>query len=587
MADEKEQGKDASKKGRPDRDISSDSGLGNLPPLSDFDSKSGLGTSSDAGLPPLGGIDDDGGLPPISDIDIETPAPTGGNIRPTPPGFDTPTPSDLFSSGHAPLDTPERSAAGTGFQDLAADSDFSPETPEIGPGPSAGVDSNMDTPMFDSAFGGGDSGFAATVQTPAPTQAMETPIFGGSQGPRGGAQAGFDQGGFGGGFDFGGGTPAPDFSPDTDMQQPAAVAPVPAAPKAAKKGGGNKALAPVLLVAGLVIGIAIGPLVLSFLPFQLPLPNPTQAQLDTANAKIAQLNRDLEEYRKIPKGNQFTVSPEDLSKLEENIRTKNAELTEITSRLESVTTDLNDKQTQLAGIQEDIAAKTEEFVTAQEMFEDLQNETAIVQARQKGLLAEVERLTSHVGELEDANLRRVATKEALEHAVDRLVIQIKEGMPLTPEKYAHAQRLAAVEDLRNKVGEAKWVTPALQDAYTALYLKELEIAAANEYFFARIPVTDEFGNRTQKYAECLMQGNWSVKYRTLDGKNIGIFTNLSTPQDPVWGFKEDLPVRVQKAIEEDIVAARVPGWEDKVKVLAQKQLAVQESSALQRNFESL
>ena len=72
-------------------EIISDSGLGNLPPLSDFDSQSGIG-ASDAGLPPLGGFDevgrggyDDGGLPPISDIDVETPQPSGISTPPPTP----------------------------------------------------------------------------------------------------------------------------------------------------------------------------------------------------------------------------------------------------------------------------------------------------------------------------------------------------------------------------------------------------------------------------------------------------------------------------------------------------------------------
>ena len=189
MADDK-------KKDNKPQDFSSDSGLGNLPPLSDFDSQSGI--SSDSGLPPLSSFDSDisrtpsdaGGLPPISDIEIQTPMPTGGNVRPSPPGFGAP--KDTFSSGGL-------ASSGGGFQDLAADSDFSPETPEIGPGP----DSNVDTPMFDSAFGGGSGGFSAAVDTPAPTQAMETPMFGASGPlPSGGGGGGFGGGDFGG---FGGG----------------------------------------------------------------------------------------------------------------------------------------------------------------------------------------------------------------------------------------------------------------------------------------------------------------------------------------------------------------------------------------------
>ena len=143
MTEDKQREEESKENSKKEKDMSSDSGLGNLPPLSDFDSKPGV--ASDSGLPPLSDFDtgtsDHGGLPPISDIDIQTPEPTGGYVRPAPPGFD---------SGKKPP-AEEKFSSTTGFQDLAADSDFSPETPEIGPGP--GPDVNVDTPMFDSAFG--------------------------------------------------------------------------------------------------------------------------------------------------------------------------------------------------------------------------------------------------------------------------------------------------------------------------------------------------------------------------------------------------------------------------------------------------
>ncbi len=582
MADNKPHGEDT-----PQGDMASDSGLGNLPPLSDFDSKGGI--SSDSGLPPLGsfdsGVSDEGGLPPISDIDVETPTPTGGNIKAAPPGFEKGIAS-TFSSG------PRPGGANTGFQDLAADSDFSPETPEIGPGP--GQDSPMDTPMFDSAFGAGGGGeaFDAGLRTPAPTQAMETPMFGGSQGPaRGGAGGAggfaFDQGAFGAGMDFGGGTPAPDFSPDTDMQ-PAAPASPPDPKKKAKKGGGSKMTAVVTLIVGLLIGILIGPLALSKIPFTLPIPNPVQAELDKAKEQITKLSKDLDEWRK--KGNPNApsqITKEELDKLEQQIRDKTAELNDSKANLDKVAASLTEKQNALTQIEQDISKKTEEFVTAQEQYEDLQNETSIIQARQKGLSAEVERLTGMVGQLDEANQRSLSVKDAFAHNVDRLIIQIKESIPLTPEKFSHAKRLADAEALRDTVSTAKWVTPELQETYTSLYLKELEVAASQDYFFARVTVKDDFGNLTQKWAECLMQGSWGVYFRTLDGKNIGAYKNLGTMQTPDWSFVEDMTVRVRREIEDQVFAARVPGFEEKIKVLSEKQAAQQEGTGLQKSFSSL
>lgn len=591
MADD--QRNDSGKKPEEKR-LSSDSGLGNLPPLSDFDSQSGLGTS-DSGLPPLGSFDSDtaiagderissdGGLPPISDIDVVTPQPTGGNIRPAPAGFES---GPFASSGPSFMDTPARGNAkpgGSGFQDLAADSDFSPETPEIGPGP--GADSGMDTPMFDSAFGGG-AGFDVSLKTPAPTQAMETPMFGGSQAPMGGK--GMESAGFGAGLDFtGGGTPPPDFSPDTDLRQPVTPAGIPeAGGKKAKKGGGGSPMTAVIIgIAALVIGIIAGPYVSGY----LPLPNPQSKQIaemkKTIDAKDGEI-RSLTNIRQNT-GN-AEISQEKLDKLRADIESASGELKTAQTNLETTSTQLTEKQTTLQAVEADIAAKNEEFVTAQEMYQDLQNETAIVKARQSGLLAEVDRLTNYVGQLDEANARRIASKEALEHNIDRLIIQIKEGMPLTPEKYSHAARLAAAETLRDKAGEAKWITPELQQGYTDLYLKELEIASKQEYFFAKLPVHDALGNKTDKWCECLMKGNWGVYYRSLDGKSVGVYQNTAEGLSaPVWGVRESLPDTVRAEVEQEVMAARVPDFEAKVRVLAEKQLAMEDGTALQRNFDSL
>ena len=102
-----------------DEGMSSDSGFGNLPPLSDFDSTSGA-SESDGGLPSLGSFDSaaddlvtqpgnsqtsDAGLDFASGSNLDTPS-VGG-------GLDTP------SSGGG-LDTPT-SSQGFGFQDLADD----------------------------------------------------------------------------------------------------------------------------------------------------------------------------------------------------------------------------------------------------------------------------------------------------------------------------------------------------------------------------------------------------------------------------------------------------------------------------------
>lgn len=580
-------------------DTPDDSGLGNLPPLSDFDSG---GMDSDGGLPPLGNFDsggspsDSAGLPPISDIQVETPQPTGGNVKRPPEGFDSQV-SDTFSSGTPGIDTPAGttpsegvSPSGSGFQDLAADSDFSPETPEIGPGP----DSNMDTPMFDSAFGGGGSGSGfGGGDTGAPTQAMETPMFG-QQGGQQDQQRGFDAGAFGGGGspgDFnmgGGGTPAPDFSPDTGMGGQGGQGGMP--PAAASPSEGGRGGSPLVLVLAaviaLIIGIAAGPFASTMLPF---LPNPAQDELEAQTAQVQQLQSDvsrlnnrLQEYENlgVEPGDRQDITPEALEGLRSDILSARDELQQVSSELQGKSEELN----QVTRDHEEI---TEEYVARRDEFEDLQNELAITQAQQRGLVIEVDRLTNQVGELEEADARRAATKNALELAVDRLYIRVKEGLPLTPSKYDRSERIQRVEELREQLDGSKWVTPALQNAFNELYLDELAISQSQEYFYSKVPVVDSYGSRVLKWAECIMQGNHQVVYRTFDGKNIGVFKNTGTGADPVWGFDENFPPAARKELEARVINNRVEGYEKKIQALAERQLSLEPETGFQRVFGSL
>ncbi len=573
-----------------------ESGLGNLPPLSDFDSGGGL--DADAELPPLGNFetrdpaaDAFGGLPPLSDISLETPNPAGGNIKPAPPGFEFSPTGNVSSMGMG--------RGGAGFQDLAADSDFSPETPDIGPGP----DSSLETPIFDSAFGPADSGFSFGNQTPAPTQAMETPVF--NEPDFGGGEAiGGGAGAFGGGANATGGTPVPDFGPDTGFGgfdanfdipsgRPAAVgAGASAGPsqKSGKAGGAKKGGSPLVAIVLILIaagaGIVASPFLADYLTF---LPNPKAAQVTELENQVSGLQSQVNKLQNLPKSEQggVEISPQRAEELLREITAKTQQLDQVTGQLDSTNATLQEKQSQLAGVEQQIADKNEEFANAQAVYDDLRNETAIIQARQRGLVAEVDRLTGLVGELEEANVRRVATKEALEHNVDRLLILVKESMPLTPQKYDHAARLASVQQLREKAAASNWVSPELQEEYTSMYLRELEIARSNEYFFAHIQVTDQFGSKVQKWAECLMRGNWGVYYRTLDGQNVGVFENTGTTDTPKWSFREDLPEESRKGLEATIIASRVKDFQNKVQMLAEREIASQGGTSWQRNFDSL
>ena len=546
-----------------------DSGLGNLPPLSDFDSHGGLDSDADT-LPPLGAFESDepalekgAGKPPSEMPFSLGDEPVPGSSEP----IETPMPSPGMGGSQ-------------GFQDLAADSDFSPETPDIGPGP----DSTLDTPIFDSAFGGRDSGFGVD-HTSTATQAMESPMFED----------------FGGDMEFGtptGATPVPDFSPDTgfgDLNMDAVGAPGP--PGAPVPVGGvagpspKKGLsAPWIVVVGLIslgVGvIASQPLsgYLGFVPG-----NPLHKELQDKDSNIANLNRQISTLQQLKEttGDRPEISEERVVELQNEILRLTQEKDAVSGQLDSTKATLEAQQTELATVERDLRERTDEVVQAREFLEDLRNETAIVQARQRGLIAEVERLTGYVGELEEANVRRIATKEALEHNIDRLLIQIKESIPLTPEKYSYQKRLAAVEALREKASQAKWVTPELQNEFTALHLTENELARATDYFFARVPVTDRYGHREPRWAECLMRGNWGVYYRTLDGKNIGSYENVGTSGTPRWGFKEDLPEEVRLSIEAYIVNARVPDFEGQIQVIAERELSDEEETQWQLVYSSL
>ncbi len=564
--------------------------LDSLPPLSEFESSEGI--SSDGGLPPLGASDEGpfSGLPPISDIPVETPEPTGGAIKPPPSSvevgrtepqtpissgtFDTPISDSLFDT---PTLTPSR-AGSTGFEDLTKDSDFTPETPAIG----LQSDAALDTPSYLDSFG------AVPDASSTPTQSMQTPIFGNQsqQTTRGGFD--MDEG-----LDFGpaAATPPPDFGPDSFGPVPPTPPPVPEKPAQrpapAKKGGGiaGVLVSVVLVIVGLLVGVVLGPMVSYNYLKTLPM-NPWKADLDKAQTQIAQLKNEVEGYkRQIAETTQLPPEQQTLS-LEE-LEALRQQKVDLTAQVAAVMDELQARRTELADIERDIELKNDEYLKAEQEYEELANQTAITAARRDGLLAEVERLQSQVGLLEEADNRRMMTKEALEHAIDLLAITIRENIPLTPEKYSHAARIAAVEELKARASAANWVDPELLRAYTALYRKELEIARAREYFFAKVPTRDRFGTDRDVWAECVMNGNWSVYYRTIDGKNIGVFQNVAESGPPRYEFVQNLPPEMVREIEATIASRRTPDYLDKIQLLAEKQNIVETKTSWQRVYNSM
>ncbi|HOH42557.1 MAG TPA: hypothetical protein PLZ53_05530, partial [Candidatus Hydrogenedentes bacterium] len=317
--------------------------------------------------------------------------------------------------------------------------------------------------------------------------------------------------------------------------------------------------------------------------------NPLVMEMQTKDATIANLNRQINTLQQLQAtpDRPADISPERVAELQNEILVRTQELDAVKGQLDSTRATLSTEQAELTSVERELRERNDEVIAAREFLEELRSETAIVQARQRGLIAEVDRLTGYVGELDEANARRIATKEALEHNIDRLVIQVKESIPLTPEKYDYATRLAQVEALRDKAAQAGWVSPELQNEYTSLYLKELELARANDYFFACVPVTDRFGHTSMCWAECLMRGNWAVYYRSLDGKGIGSFENAGSTETPRWEFKQNLSEDTRLAIEAHIVSARIPDFEGHLQRLAERELKAQKDTPWQRVYSSM
>ncbi len=563
-------------------------GLGNLPPLSDFDSGDIGGSDSD--LPPLSDFDSggrSGGLSPMGNTPLDTPnllTPTEIPGRPSLGGF-----SDMDTPSRGLMDTPDAPDAGFAFQDLAADSDFSPETPEIGPGP----DSDVDTPMFDSAFGSDSGTFPVGRSTGAPTQAMETPMFEPSPTPSSGF--GFDKDAFGastfgnstgggssGGFDAG--TPIPDFSRDTEMPSQGGVTAVPG------MGGGRKVrrgvsplVTAIVAIVLLIAGYGGRPYLDKYTTF---LPNADRARADKAESEQKRLQDQMTILLANPKGAQ--ISPEEIDALIKQRDELNAELTNLQTQKDELAAQVAKLEDTISLVDKDIEQKNQEYVEAQDAFDELESRTAITKARHEGLLAENERLTVAVGGLEAADIRRGATQDALIHNIDLIVIQIEAGAPLAPARYSRESRLAAAKALREKASAAKWVDPELLGEYTALIRKELDIAASREYFFARIPVRDVLGTEELMWAECLMNGNWSVYFVTLDGLHTGVFENVSgNSLQPEFEFRETLADNVRLEVQAEVTAKRPENFEEKILVLQGKQAVRETKTDLQAKFDSL
>lgn len=245
------------------------------------------------------------------------------------------------------------------------------------------------------------------------------------------------------------------------------------------------------------------------------------------------------------------------------------------------------KNNELELVSGSLEQKTQEYQQAEKEYNDLTQKNEIERARSEGLATEVARLQGQVGTLEQAVTRANNLKDGLTGDVNRLEVAVSEGIALTPDKYSHEKRLAEVQQLKADLAKSPVVTPELMNRYTSLYQKELAIGNAREYFFARIPVRDRYGVVSQQWAEAVMNGNWSVYFRTLDGRQIGIYEKVVGSDPPHYEFRQFLPSSTEKQVEQEIIAARTPGYEEKINTLAQREVTMQGKTGVQRVFDSL
>ena len=351
-------------------------------------------------------------------------------------------------------------------------------------------------------------------------------------------------------------------------------------------GGSSKVLVIVAALVALVIGAAAGGYFSPGMDLDF-IPNPprdeavAQGKADVAKAQgtISSQKEEIAEMRKILELD-ITMSTQD-------VKDRIAQIADLNAQIETASNENMKMQQELADAKKMLDARNDAIAAAQTQLEKAMKDEAISQARNQGLRAENAQLVNNVGELEEANARRQATLDTLIHNVNLLDVQIQGSSPLAPQRFSHKSRTNKVAALKSKVSSAKWVTPQLLNEYTDLYIAELGIASSREYFFAKIPIHDSLDVQYEKWAECLMNVNWSVYYRTLDGTYVGTYENTSPSGAPKYAFREDLPESLKSDISAQLSAARPDDYDAKYKILMGKEAIHDNETNLQKKFSSL
>lgn len=252
-----------------------------------------------------------------------------------------------------------------------------------------------------------------------------------------------------------------------------------------------------------------------------------------------------------------------------------ARLDELRQRQESQGTikDVDDKlraalerEAEYDALTRDVENLNASIAGAQEELDSTQRQGAEARSRVSGLRTEIAGLEQQVGKLEVADARRQAVKNSLLRDVEQLIIQIRKGIPVVPPEYRKDARLARATKLRGELEQENWVRPELLEEYTQLYLEELEMAAQEDYFLAKIPLVEK-KQPVRKWAECVSVGNRMVYFETLDKNFTGVCRNTNPGGAiPRYELLVDLPRAELMQIRDIMAQYRPEDYEERIRV---------------------
>lgn len=327
---------------------------------------------------------------------------------------------------------------------------------------------------------------------------------------------------------------------------------------------GRKILVTILVV---IIGIAIGGAAMYFggeklgiirHPGEGDVPGTFVVGAGEAERRIGELEARLKKYTVLG-------APDKIKAEKEELLTR--------QQAQGTMDDVKAKVADAAALEEEYNALTDDvenlnasIASAQEELINTERQSAAAGSRLSGLRTEIAGLEQQVGKLEVADARRQAVKNSLLRDAEQLIIKIRKSIPLVPPEYRKDARLARATKLRDELGQENWVRPELLEEYTQLYLEELEMAAQEEYFLAKIPLMEK-KTPAMKWAECVSIGSRMVYFETLDKRFTGVCRNTNPAGAiPRYQLVVDLPRSEETQIRDIMAQYRPKDYEERIKV---------------------